>query len=88
MQLISVPAAQGATQGRAGFIVGRKAMPRAVDRNRLKRKLREFLRGHAGWRGFDIVLRVRQSLPSDAIDAAVAEARTLVVALAATPAQP
>jgi len=79
MQLLFVPAAS--FPGRAGFIVGRKAMPRAVDRNRLKRKLRELLRAsrpqvHA----LDVVFRVKQALPRQSIDAAAVEARALLAA--------
>jgi len=84
MQLIFVPAAS--LPGRAGFIVGAKAMPRAVDRNRLKRKLRELLRAfRPRVNALDVVFRVRQALPRQAIDAAADEARVLLVAVLASP---
>jgi ribonuclease P protein component len=34
LQLVAAPAAQSI--GRIGYVIGRKAMPRAVDRNRLR----------------------------------------------------
>jgi ribonuclease P protein component len=84
MQLLFLPAAS--FPGRVGFIVGRKAMPRAVDRNRLKRKLRELVRAaRPGVHAVDVVFRVKQALPRQSIDAAADEARALLVAVLARP---
>jgi ribonuclease P protein component len=64
--------------GRFGMVVSRKALSRAVDRNRFKRKMREALRAlrtadnplaHS-----DLVIRVKPALPREAVDAAAAEA--------------
>ena len=41
MQLIVAPA--DASQGRVGFVISRKALSRAVDRNRLRRPVRAML---------------------------------------------
>lgn len=43
---------------RLGMTIGRKAAPRAVDRNRLKRQVRESFR-HSGLSGMDIVIGAR-----------------------------
>ena len=71
MQLVSVRAAK--PLGRAGFVVGRKALPRAIDRNRLKRLLREMLRtarpdaqlelAGRGWDAFVADLTTRKIIP-------------------------
>jgi len=47
---------------RLGLIVGKKNLPRAVDRNRAKRILRECFRlGGAGLSGIDLILRVKKA---------------------------
>jgi ribonuclease P protein component len=80
--LIAAPAAQD--PGRVGYVIGRKAMPRAVDRNRLRRRLRESVRiARPAIERFDIILRVRQRLLRDDIAAAVAESRALLARLCA-----
>ena len=59
LQLIAAPAKRD--PGRVGYVIGRKAMPRAVDRNRLRRRLRESVRAcRPAIERFDIILRVRQ----------------------------
>ena len=77
VQVVSTPAQQ--TSGRVGYVISRKVMPRAVDRNRLKRRLREFLR-NAGSpvRKLDVVIRVKRPIPSAAMDEAFREACALV----------
>jgi ribonuclease P protein component len=51
--------------GRVGFVVGRKALPRAVDRNRFKRKLREVLRrARPDLEGYDLVVRRARRISS------------------------
>ena len=78
--MIAAPAAQD--PGRVGFVIGRKAMPRAVDRNRLRRRLRENVRAaRPAVERFDIILRVRDRVRRDDIAAAVAEARVLLAGL-------
>ena len=80
LQLIAAPAAQD--PGRVGYVIGRKAMPRAVDRNRLRRRLRDSVRAtRPAIERFDIILRVRQRVRRIDIALAVDESRRLLVAL-------
>jgi ribonuclease P protein component len=82
LQLVAAAAAQ--QPGRAGFIIPRRAMPLAVDRNRLRRRLREALRrARPAIERFDVIVRVRQPLPRDAIGAAADEAVALLGRLVA-----
>jgi ribonuclease P protein component len=64
--------------GRVGMVVSRKALSRAVDRNRFKRKVREALRalrvGDHPLAHNDLVIRVKPALPREAIDTAAEEA--------------
>lgn len=80
LQLIAVPAAQAC--GRVGYVIARKVIRLAVDRNRLRRRLREVVRvaGPALER-YDVVFRVRSVVPRESIRAAAAEARELVIRL-------
>jgi ribonuclease P protein component len=80
VQLLAVPAAESI--GRVGYVIGSKQIPRAVDRNRLKRMFREALRtrGERTSR-FDIVLRLRRSCGAAELREVVAEATSLLDAL-------
>lgn len=81
LQLIAAPAAQ--EPGRVGYVIGRKAMPRAVDRNRLRRRLREGVRTlRPAIERFDIIFRVRQRMQREDIPVAVAESRAMLARLA------
>lgn len=85
MQIVSTPAR--GQPGRVGFVVGRKVLSRAIDRNRFKRVLREFLRSEsAALAAFDVVIRVKRPVSRDALDAAAAEAVGLVRRAIAKPA--
>ena len=65
-----------------GYVIGRKSMPRAVDRNRLRRRLRENVRAaRPAIERFDIILRVRQTVKRDDISLAAAESRELLARL-------
>ena len=82
MQLVSVRAAK--PLGRAGFVVGRKALPRAVDRNRLKRLLREMLRtARPDANALDIVIRLKRPVAAHLLTEAVGEAARLLAEAAA-----
>lgn len=82
LQIIVAPAP--ATGGRSGFIIGRKVSPRAVDRNRIRRKLREVLRTlPASADGYDLVLRVVRGRTRDEQDAVAREAAQLLARLVA-----
>jgi ribonuclease P protein component len=79
LQLIVAPAAG---IGRTGFVIGRKTLARAVDRNRIRRKLREVLRAQrATLRGYDIIVRVKRAANRAEQDAATAEAGRLLETL-------
>jgi len=80
LQLIATPAAQ--SSGRVGYVIGRKVMRRAVDRNRLRRCLREIVRAaRPAVLAFDIVLRVKRIVLRADIAAACAESRHLLARL-------
>lgn len=68
--------------GRAGLVVGRHALPLAVDRNRLRRVLRETLR-RAGpaIEGYDVILRLKKRVLRRELPLVAAEAARLVAAL-------
>ncbi len=81
LQLIAASAA--GTPGRVGYVIGRKAMPRAVDRNRLRRRLRESVRAaRPAIEAFDIIIRVKRNVPRAEIDRVNAESRRLLAQLA------
>lgn len=72
-----MPAAQ--PLGRFGLVVGRKALPRAIDRNRFKRLVREALRARredaTRW---DLVIRLKLPVRRAGVDAAAGEAVELL----------
>lgn len=69
--------------GRVGLVVGRKALPRAVDRNRLKRCVREALRAaRPEIDAYDLVVRLKRPAPGPELAAAVDEAQRMIAALA------
>ena len=77
MQIVIAPAAQ--LPGRTGFVIGRKSLRRAIDRNRLKRVLREFLRAaRAELVPFDLVIRLKHRATRDTIAEAADEAIALI----------
>ena len=84
MQLVAAVAAQ--TPGRIGYVIGRKTLPRAVDRNRLRRRLREIVRAmRPTLAPYDVILRVKRVANRMDLDAAVSEAAGLLAALVARP---
>jgi ribonuclease P protein component len=59
LEVIAMPAQRAC--GRVGFVIGRRALPRAVDRNRVRRMLRETLRGaRPAVQRFDVILRLKR----------------------------
>jgi ribonuclease P protein component len=79
LQLAALPAA-GA--GCVGYVIGKKLLSRAVDRNRLKRMLREAVRARRpAVNAYDLVLRLRRPCEAKDIADAVAEAGMLLGAL-------
>ena len=81
LQLIFAPAAR--PHGRAGYVIGRKVSTRAVDRNRIRRKLREAVRAlRAGLAPYDVIVRVKRAANRAEQDAAALEAARLLAQLA------
>jgi len=77
VQLIVAPATD--PPGRIGYVIGAKQMPRAVDRNRLRRVLREAIRGHgAALAGLDIVVRLRRACARSELGAVASETAALL----------
>lgn len=90
VQVVYAPArspasAPSASAGRVGFVIGRKVLPRAVDRNRLKRMLREFLRASRPAVGaFDLVIRLKRPVATTLLTQVVREAGALMRDVIAT----
>ena len=81
LQLVSAAAA--ADGGRFGFVIGRKALPRAVDRNRVRRLLRVVLRdARCAVERFDVILRLKRGAPRAEFPLVAAEATRLLAAVA------
>jgi ribonuclease P protein component len=54
-------------------------MPRAVDRNRLRRRLREIVRAaRPALDAYDVIVRVRSAVPAVEVPAAAADGARLV----------
>ena len=59
VQLVVAPAA--GTPGRLGFVLGARALPRAVDRNWVRRRLREAVRrARPGLLAYDVIVRLKR----------------------------
>ncbi|MEP6942564.1 MAG: ribonuclease P protein component [Betaproteobacteria bacterium] len=84
VQVIAAAASDnGAGSGRLGYIIPKQHFRRAVDRNYVRRILREALRQRRLALGsFDIVMRVRAGCPRAALAALAAETAGLLDALA------
>ena len=75
--MIVAPAAD--PPGRIGYVIGTKQMPRAVDRNRLRRVLREAIRSRrAALAGLDVVVRLRSGCVRSEVEAIASEAVALL----------
>jgi ribonuclease P protein component len=87
LQLVSVAAAR--TTGRVGFVIGRKALARAVDRNRVRRMLRVVLRGaRPAIDGLDVIVRVKRAVTRSEFPLVVLEAARMLAALPAAGGSP
>jgi ribonuclease P protein component len=86
LQLLAMPA--GGAIGQVGYVIGKQQLKLAVDRNRLKRMLREAVRRRRpALDHFDIVLRLRRGCAPAGIAAVRAEAARLLDALTTAKAQ-
>ena len=84
LQVIAMAAAFD--RGRSGFVIGRKALPRAVDRNRIRRMLRVTLRdARPALDAYDLIVRLKRGAPRAAFPLLVTEAVRLLGDLAARP---
>ena len=82
MQVLAAPAAAGA--GRVGYVIGKHQLGRAVDRNYLRRILRETVRRRRPALGqFDIVVRLRVRCARSVLPGLALEAAGLLDALVA-----
>jgi len=82
LQVIATAAARD--DGRAGFVIGRKALPLAVDRNRVRRMLRVVLReARPAIAGHDVIVRLKRGAPRAEFPLILAEATRLLATLAA-----
>lgn len=80
LQLIAAPAT--GRVGRVGYIIGSKQLKRAIDRNRLRRMLREAIRlRRPGIAAFDVVVRLRRACAPADVKIVAAEAAGLLDAL-------
>jgi len=65
-----------------GYVIGRRSIPLAVDRNRLRRRLREAMRGaRPAVLAYDVILRVRVAVPRGEIVDAAQEGAALIARL-------
>lgn len=74
--------------GRVGYVIGKQQLPRSVDRNYVRRMMREAVRlRRPAVNRYDIVLRLRASCRRVALPGLAREAAELLDALIA-PSQP
>jgi ribonuclease P protein component len=60
-------------------VIGAKAIPLAVDRNRLRRRLREIVRAaRPAIESFDVIVRVKRAVMRSEIPAAATEGQDLL----------
>jgi len=82
LQLVAAPAREA--PGRIGFVIGKKALRNAVDRNRVRRVLRVAVAGQRpGIEAFDVILRLKRGCARREVPAVAAEATALLAALVA-----
>jgi ribonuclease P protein component len=87
LQMICTTAAREC--GRVGIVIGKKALPLAVDRNRVRRMLRVCLRAaRPAIERYDLVVRVKKGAARSEFRAIAAEATLLLGAIAACSGRP
>jgi ribonuclease P protein component len=79
LQLVAAPAAHSC--GRVGFVIGSNTLPRAVDRNRVRRMLRVVVRDvRPAISGLDVIVRIKRARRSE-FPQIVGEARRMFAIL-------
>ncbi|HYR01580.1 MAG TPA: ribonuclease P protein component [Casimicrobiaceae bacterium] len=87
LQLVTAPAQR--SPGRVGFVIPKKVLPLAVDRNRVRRVLREAVRSaRPSIVGFDLILRLHRACTRSETRAVAADAARLLATLADRPGAP
>lgn len=87
LQLVATPAR--AVPGRVGYAIPKKALPHAVDRNRVRRVLRVAVaRARPAVEAFDVILRLKRGCARQETPAVAAEAAVLLAALVAQAGNP
>jgi ribonuclease P protein component len=78
--VVAAPARQ--LPGRVGFVIGKKALRNAVDRNRVRRALRVAVSGaRPAVEAFDVILRLKHGCAREEVRAVASEATLLLAAL-------
>jgi ribonuclease P protein component len=87
LQMICVAAAR--EHGRFGIVIGKKALPLAVDRNRVRRMLRVRVRdARPGIDGYDLVVRLKKGAPRTEFRSIAIEAARLLATIVPGPQSP
>lgn len=87
LQLVYAPAR--GVPGRVGYVLGKKALPLAVDRNRVRRMLREIVRAaRPHLAGYDLIVRLKRGCPRTQFRAIAGEAERLLSLLSLVKAAP
>ena len=80
IQLVSAPATLAC--GRVGYVIGARALARAVDRNRIRRMLRVVVReGRPVIGALDVIVRLKRPVARSEFARIVSEARSMLAAL-------
>jgi ribonuclease P protein component len=82
LQVVAAPAQS--VPGRVGFVIGKKALRNAVDRNRVRRVLRVAVgEVRPAVELYDVILRLKRGCARHEVPALAAEAKVLLAALVA-----
>ena len=80
MQLVAAPART--PPGRVGYVIGKKILRRAVDRNRVRRVLRETVRcARPAIERYDVIFRLKCGCAQHEVGSVAADAAALLRAL-------
>jgi ribonuclease P protein component len=80
LQLVTAPAQSA--PGRVGYVIGKKVLRRAVDRNRVRRVLRETARrARPAIEGYDVIFRLKRGCARHEVGSVAVEAAALLRAL-------